>query len=337
MALTRLQIKDYVRAKLSELDSGKVKSAMLDVDINLAIRKVQKDLVSLGIKQFTKTATLTGSNNVAAVPTDMLSTPNAIIDITVDSVKATVDTAFTGDNNDFTITAATAGTSGNNIRVVFAAAGVAGAVAVTGAGTSISPYTITYYCGSESPLASAVKASIEASSAAMALIAIAYKTGNTGAGAISTGTDLTYILTGGVGDGNNYSAKELSIEDYNKVNQNTFLIPTATEPAYNRRGDSSGLQKLYFLPSMTSATINYYYRFADLSADASTNPLPDEYEELVLMDVMAKTYESLKQIAESQNKAVEYETKVKEIETKYRNALAMSQVDKTRIQSNDNP
>lgn len=334
MALTRLQIKDYVRAKLSELDSGKVKSAMLDVDINLAIRKVQKDLVSLGIKQFTKTAYLTGS--IVSVPTDMLSAPNAIIDIKASAgTKNYFETAIATTNADIKVTAKEPGSVTNTTPIYFAVSCTSGATlaVTTTIGTTI---VINVIANGTSHTGLEIIALINADIIASKYITASLKTGSTGVGIFNRSVGSTQ-LTSGTGTGW-YAAKELTVEDYNRVTSNTFLNPTTTEPGYNRKGDSSGSNIIEFLPvNITYSMINYYYRFADLSSDASTNPLPDEYEELVLMDVMAKTYESLKQIAESQNKAVEYETKVKEIETKYRNALAMSQVDKTRIQSNDNP
>ena len=300
---------------------------MLNIDVNLSIRKVQNDLSTLGIKRFTKIGYL--STYLNTVPSDLLSRPNSIIDAKASTgTRATWTTAFTGDNNDLVFTAREPGTSMNSYTVSFAG-GSALAIATTSTGITITVVsTVT--------LVSAVKAAIEANTEAMKYLSVAYATGNTGAGTITITEGIGIEpTTSGTGTGW-YNADEVSIEDYNRLSNNTYLTPSATSPVFVRMGDSSGTQIIEFLPiTVTFAKIHYYYQLADLTADTDTIPLPIEYEELFLMDLMTKTYATLKQIAESQTKAVEYETKMKELEAKYINQLQAVTSDKIRMQSND--
>ena len=115
--LTRSQVRDYVRAKLNRLDSQRVTDGMLNVDINLAQRKVQNDLTDLGLKQFTKPSYLTGS--VSALPSDMLSIPNAIIDAkaSIGTVRASKTVSYTVPTGNLIHTALEPGTPGNSISI----------------------------------------------------------------------------------------------------------------------------------------------------------------------------------------------------------------------------
>jgi hypothetical protein len=87
--MTLANIKALVRADLSELESKKITDALLLVYVNQSQRRVQLDLMNLGLnKIFTKyasssfaaDATLTWLHSASA-PTDLLSVPNALISV----------------------------------------------------------------------------------------------------------------------------------------------------------------------------------------------------------------------------------------------------------------
>lgn len=324
MALTRTQIKDYIRSKLTELDNKVVTDGMLNIDVNLALRKVQRDIMSLGIKQFTKTAYITGA--YSAVPTDMLAVPNSIIDMRCGvGVRATIAGTFgtaTGGNVTATILMRETGTAGNGWGITF----TTGASATVT--TDVGAKTVTVTVVSTTTTVSALQAILTADSMLNNYMTITLS-GATGAMTVSTSTLLTTASGTGAG---HYPARELSIEDYNRVNSNTYLIPSITEPAFVRKGDSAGSQYISILPdTIDFATMEYRYKLADFSTDASTNPLPEEYEELLLMDMLTKTYTTLKQQALSQDKTVEYETKIKELEGKYMQQLNYSALEDKRL------
>ena len=324
MALTRTQIKDYIRSKLTELDNKVVTDGMLNIDVNLALRKVQRDIMSLGIKQFTKTAYITGT--YSAVPSDMLAVPNSIIDMKcgsgIRSYGSGVIGTATGGDVTATILMRETGTAGNGWEITF----TTGASATVT--TDVGAKTVTVTVVSTTTTVSALQTILSADSMLNSFMTITLS-GATGAMTVSKSTLLT--TAGGTGEGF-YPARELTIEDWNRVSNNTYLIPSTTEPAFVRKGDSAGSQYISILPdTIDFATMEYYYKLADFSADSSTNPLPEEYEELLLMDLLTKTYTTLKQQTLSQGQAVEYETKIKELEEKYVSQLNYSAIEDKRL------
>ena len=117
--LTLKQAKDYVRSKVKELKNDAVVDNMLTIDFNLAMVKVQGDLMEgVGIKEFLKTAYLTGPK--VRLPADVMPVPNAIRDIRASvGVKAYISTALSGTENDVKFTAVEPGTPGNGIQIVY--------------------------------------------------------------------------------------------------------------------------------------------------------------------------------------------------------------------------
>lgn len=325
MALTRTQIKDYIRSKLTELDNKVVTDGMLNIDVNLALRKVQRDLMTLGIKQFTKTAYLTTAYN--AVPSDMLSLPNAIVDMKCGTgARATIAKVIgtaTGGDLTATITMRETGTAGNGWAIYFTNDATPQVVV----GTSTKQVVIAFT--STTTTVEALQALITADSLLNTWMTV---TLSGATGAITLGQE-PMVATTVDGTGTAFTpARELSIEDWNRVSNNTYLIPSSTEPAYVRKGDGSGNPYIHILPSsVTFSSMEYLYQLADFATDASTNPLPPEYEEFLLMDMLTKTYTTLKQQALSQEKAVEYETKIKELEGKYMQQLNYSALEDKRL------
>lgn len=330
--LTRLQLKDATRLKLSELDSKKIKDELLNLDINFSIRKVQKDLIPIGFKTFTKQAVITAQSSV--VPTDLLADPNAIIDLKVSTGTRAI--VASGDGGIGTtsegvisavVTMVEPGTTGNGWVVTFKAG--------TALGVTVNPSakTVLVEWNNEATSVGALQTYMDTHAILQNVMSIALDGGS----AALTKTKPETVLTTASGIGTGWKmADEVSIEDYNRAT-GTYNTPSATNPIFVRRGSSTGSSVIEVLPlSMTYALLYYYYRLADLTADTDSLALPQEFEELVLLDLLAKQYVTLQQTAESQNKMVEYENKVKQLESKYQNALMSVAFDKTRLQSNDN-
>lgn len=332
-SLTRLQVRDYVRAKLGELDSQKIETGILNADINFAQRKVQADLIPLvGMKLFTKEAELIGST--PAEPSDLLPQPDSIIKIqsgVANGTRAKYTVNYTVPTVSIVYTAKDFGTAGNSIRLQLDANTVTGVV-VSVAYTTFYTITVDFEIG-VSTCQNIIDA-INNHTLAKTLV-VATTTSPTETPSPRVGTNV--LLSGGTdGSPTLYPCREMTIEEYIEIPNNTYLAPSTTAPQFVRRGDASGNKTIEFLPNTINySKIFYRYSIADLSSDASTLTIPIDYQELVLMKVIQMSYETLKANAESQAKQLEYANKVKEFETSYiagRNSIL---AEKTRLQSND--
>lgn len=120
----------------------------------------------------------------------------------VNAVAAALSTALAGANNDLDFTAKVKGTSGNSITIALVDPGVETAtesVAVVGSAITVTLRSVSSVLST----AAQVKAAIEASAAAAALVTVANKSGNDGTGnvialaatALSGGVDGTIGLS----------------------------------------------------------------------------------------------------------------------------------------------
>lgn len=113
--------------------------------------------------------------------------------------KATLTTALAGANNDIKYTAVARGTSGNSITVAYVVAGNNTPLTVAVVSNAITVNVATDAGGLATSTADQVKAAIEASAAASALVTVEDATGNDGSGvvaalaatALSGGTEWT--------------------------------------------------------------------------------------------------------------------------------------------------
>ncbi len=329
MSLTRTQTRDYVRSKLSELDNKAVTDLMLNADINFSQRKVQKDLLALGIKSFIKEAY--NDNYIFTVPSDLMEIPNSIIDLQCSTATPnSQSTSFTGANNDLTFTLREP--NGYPVEITITEGT---AVAVTYAWDSTnSQHDFTVTLVSTTTTGSVLLAALQADVEFDNLVHSALKTGETGVGTITLSESTVITVTGSTGGW--YPADEVTVENFNRISSNTYLAPSATKPVYVRKGDVDGAKIIEIRPfSVLKSKLTYYYTLADLSADATAIGLPQDYEELFLTYLISKTYESLKQIAESKEKQLEYANKLKEFEDKYALSLQSIAGEKIRLQSAD--
>jgi hypothetical protein len=153
-------------------------------------------------------------------------------------VRSTLTTSLAGSNNDLKYTSKIAGASGDNIKIKYTNPGQTTAsttAAVTGAGTALSPYeinvTLSYADAAITATAANVKAAIEASTAANALVKVENASSNDGTGLVIalsatalasgvTGSDasvLTTALTALVQNNNDWYYLLCDMHDYNEI------------------------------------------------------------------------------------------------------------------------
>lgn len=125
----------------------------------------------------------------AANPTTAVSVSGQAITVAVGYqplTASTLSTNLTGSNNDLTFTAVTAGADGDDISIEYVDPSAnSAALSVDVTGDAIAVNLATNGSGTITSTASQVKAAIEASAAASALVTVALKTGNTGAGVVT--------------------------------------------------------------------------------------------------------------------------------------------------------
>lgn len=120
-------------------------------------------------------------------------------DNSVDEVKATLETALTGENNDLKYTAKGTGTAGDNVSIEYADPAVESAeleVVVDGSEITVNLATNDQNGGEIITTADEIKAAIALVPAAVALVTVADKAGNDGSGVVTAMAKTN--LSGGV-------------------------------------------------------------------------------------------------------------------------------------------
>ena len=119
------------------------------------------------------------------------------------SEAAKLTTALAGANNDLTYTAKAKDASGNSIRVRYVVAGNSTPLSVAVSGNDITVNVATDAGGVATSTGNAVKAAVNGSTPASALVTASTPTGDTGAGAVTAlpFTSLTGGRAGGIGTG----------------------------------------------------------------------------------------------------------------------------------------
>lgn len=147
------------------------------------------------------TGDLTGDVTAALVTTDVLNLGNDVIQLAGngapdDGVKATLETALVGANNDLVFTAVVAGVEGNDIEIEYAdPVGPDAVLSVVVAGTLIRVWLATDGASAITTTASQIITAIEGSPEADALVTVALAGADTGAGVV-TALASTPLATG---------------------------------------------------------------------------------------------------------------------------------------------
>lgn len=320
--LTQKQIRDLVRDMVGEQDHASLRDPVMNQMINNSIWKVQLDLIALGLKTFTKQSYLSG--NVVSVPSDMLTIPNAIIEVkgasgTIGGTAVTM----TGAGATFYVSAIEVGT-GHDWSIYFT-------TGTSVALTSLNPNTKVAYIQyiSATTTAQQLLDFLNANVLFRSFFRAITTTG-TLAGLVNIGTGEN-VIPEGSGTGY-YPAEEVSIEDFNRQPQNTFLTPTESNIVYVRYGNYNGDSVIQFLPTtIREAYLYYHYRLPALSADSDAHDFPIEYEELLLVDVALRCYSRLKFMAGIQEKVAEYDRKIQMVKNNYKELINEKASEKARL------
>ena len=327
--LTLSQIEQYVRAETGELDSQRVDSEQIKRYVNFEQLRVQNELSQINFKHFTKTAVNTGAT--FAEPSDLLQVPNSIINLLASTgTRASATIAYTTPTGNLIHTYKEAGTGGNSISLA------------CDAGTYGSPSAGTVQClliggtfyldfASGALTGSQIVALFNADP-----IYSQYFTCSTGYGSAvivpSEGTNAT--LSGGTGS-DYYPAKEVSIQDFVRIESNAFKAPSSTSPAYRKIGNTNG-RLIEVLPSTVKYTqLEYYYRLPDLSSTTDTLKVPAELEELVLLGVMSRIYEKTGNEVKKKETDGQFEIRWKKYIENFTNKRQNEVTEKTRTESAD--
>jgi hypothetical protein len=324
--LTRLQIKEYTRSITGVLDSDRINNSTLDADINLSQRKIQLDLLGLGVKRFTKIAYNSGYR--FDLPTDMLFHPNAIIDL--QGATGTKDTfAFQFSLNGIVVTMIEAGISGFTLNI-------------RSGGTALTPMYIDHTLTTETSMTIRIRDGVSTVAQLLAFFLSDPILRNTFTAESSTTGAITLVENPAVGlfaDGTGAGYKyieEKSITEFNRIKGRTFSQGTELEPVYRRVGDATPNQTVEIYPiSVKYSKIFYYYRLADLTADTDVSGLPIEMEELLLTDLQRRVYIYLKKQTEDKMAQIDYQNQINDATKKYDDSLMALVVDKKRIGSTE--
>ena len=148
---------------------------------------------------------------------------------------------------------------------------------------------------------------------------------------------IDMLVNSGETSGQTVATKEITLSEYNRLSGNTYLTPSTSAPAYVLAGNASGTRVLNFLPSsLATCKYWYYYLPADLSSDNDTLSIPQEIEELVLLEVQSKMFMKLEKAAGSDKKAVEYQNELTKLKNMILGTLPQAQEQAKRdMQSND--
>lgn len=302
--LTFNQFEGFVRAYFDALDNSKVGQQEVLIWCSLAQRKVQQDINNLGIKKFIKTSYNTGGEFLE--PSDISNLPNAIVDMLASSSSTRASGVYGGANpNRITYFYLQPGTAGNGILINHDSGTygtpASGVQCVLAGGT----FYIDYASGQTySQIAAALNAD--------PLFSQYFNAASTSSN-IPSQSQVNITLAGGSGTGW-APAIEISIENYIRQPNNPYLAPSAAEPKYCLYGVATGARLIRFLPNnITYSMMTYRYRLANVALTGSLS-VPEEFEELVILEVSKKMGDKLG-----------LPDKVKEFEAKYAEQLGLLQ------------
>lgn len=330
--ITLKQAKDYVRSKVKELKNDAVVDNMLTIDFNLAVVKVQGDLMEIGIKDYLKTTYLEGAK--VQLPSDIMPIPNAVRDIRASAgVKAYISTSIPGDDHDLTFTAVEPGTPGNGITIIYVDNGTE-PLAVTDVNMSTKVITVGFDSSlpAEERTAQLAMDAINNHIMASALITVTLKTGSDGTGVI-----VANSVTTANGTGTGWKpADEKGVKDSNRMEDNYIEAGSASFPKFVIKGDPNERKIIEFYPkSIKYCEIIYFFTISEMDSDTDVLGIPLQFRELVLIEVIRKAYEALDMTDKMAVRNAEYEMKLGKIYQNYQQGLNASIAEKKRIQTDD--
>lgn len=301
--MTRVQFRDLLRSLSSELDNKAVMDAEINEWINWGQGRVANDILSsgIGIKNLIKIATSTFTA-LAIAPADVTSfvatiTTSGVHGIVADDIIIVQDlpSPFEALNGVWEVVAAP---TTSTLTFTINNADIASASPATG-------WVSLGYCSAETDMMDIAKPIVDlqakfTTTAALGGDDIAYK-------------KATEKLPAQFEDMNPYSAHNVS-----------FSIATSTEPVFCIDGDSSGDKIIRVYPANVDvAIVKYYMRPAAISSDSTAISIPDEFRDLLLLEVKSKMDFKLQGFQASQISAVNYQKKLQELVQGYQNRTAI--------------
>lgn len=320
--LTVEGITDFVRAETGELDSKRITDTQILRYINYGQLKVQNGFAMINFKAFTKIAYYEGA--YIQEPTDLLKYPNAVIDLlTGTGAKATTGAMAVGNTNGtITNTAKNFGTEWNGWGFGFTDDG---SHALTITFDWLNKTILVNHNGAVTTIAQVITF-LNADTT--------YSAFWTATGTNTTDVTANRTVTGTSASGTGaswYPSDEVSIEEHNRIQFNTYKIPSATEPKFVRLNGFIEIKPI----TIQYVKLEYYYRLADLTTTTDTLAVPAEIEELVLLDVQRRIYEKTENTLKTKEMELSYNEKFKQFTEGYYNKRQSETAEKQRLQASD--
>lgn len=328
MSKTYKQLQDYARGGIAEFNDKNYPLLLLKDDINQCIQKVWRDTRPLAVKSYTKESILSGA--IFAAPSDLSNDPNAVIDVLASNAgtRGSVTISYTDPTANLIFTAKEPGTT--NIHIVTTGGSGTGKVICTCVYTTY--WTITVQFEDNDLTCNQILALVNADPVAGNLVTV---TTDYGAVKPAPGESKTGTVSAGTG-ASWYQADEWTIKQYNQLQSDSYRAGTTYEPKWCLKGDVSGARMFYMYPNtITFTKIHYYYTPATLTNDSDTSPIPTEFEELLLIEILRKGYSRLGDANRQAIQTNEYATKVKEMFEKYGVQLQQEKIAKDKMKINE--
>lgn len=328
MSKTLLQLKAYARAGVLELNDKTWANLILVEDINRSVQKVWRDIRPLAIKSLKKEATLAGS--IFLPPSDLSEDPNSIQSVVASDVgtRGSVTLSYTVPTADLTFTAKEPGTTG---IVVATTVGASTGTIIVSCVYSTS-WTITIYMQDNDLTCNQILALINADPVAGNLVTVSTTTGSTKP---APGRTVTGTLSAGTG-ASYYPAKEWNEEEYYRLATDPYRAASTTDPRWCLTANSGGQRIIKMSPNTVTFTKMIYYYFpALLVNDTDVCPIPEEFEELLLIEIIRKGFNRLGDANKEAIQINEYDKKSKELFEKYGAGLVNQKAEADRMKSDD--
>jgi hypothetical protein len=297
-------------------------------DINRSVQKVWRDIKPLAIKSLKKEATLAGS--IFLPPSDLSEDPNSIQSVVASDAgtRGSATIAYETPTANLIFTAKEPGTT--NIHIVTTGGSGTGKVAIECVYTTY--WTITIRFEDNDLTCNEILALVNADPVAGNLITV-----STDYGAVkpAPGESKTGTLSAGTG-ASYYPAKEWNEEEYYRLASDPYRAASTTDPRWCLTANSGGQRIIKMSPNTVTFTKMIYYYFpALLVNDTDVCPIPEEFQELLLIDILRKGFNRLGDANKEAIQTNEYDKKSKELFEKYGAGLVNQKAETDRIKSDD--
>ena len=308
MALNRIQIKDFVRVYVREIDQLELQDEVLNTWINFGLRQIQQDLISIGLDYYTTMGIY--DDSIIPLPPNAINTNNAIIDVKASNGTRAIWSVAPGTGTISTSFIETGASGGWLISLENGAPNVSITVNVAGKSVSIKYKTAS----------STNQDVVDALNNSLTFRRFFTQATTTNGAALVTATQVLFSVTEGTG-GVLTKAKELSIEEYNERQDSTYEAPSETNYQFVKYTTVAGNRVIEFAPATVKhSVVWYYYQLSDLVSDQSVTGLPAEYEQMIVYYVASKILEMIIKTATPEQK-IQYEQRLKGMQLSYEEML----------------